>query len=363
MIKTSKTPPADIIRQVRRNCEISDARHAGMYSICGLALRLRDLYKWEKRLDPWEEKEPSEVLDWIGEKEALWEGVADEDFGEITVSGTRFDPFQTDRINAALRDFGLYYGAGYVHGMKPTFFLADLEEKREIDGCRLRVLSREHARDLLTVPAMSGNGTIIFRQESAALFLWDKMSYINKSGLPALRFALDRCGITDSLPQTLRREFEKVFSNAKNVFVFHEVGEVRDTVFDIGIFHEILGTFAGTPVELLARSVKDLLADTNEFGTLGKLVSSENEAGLGFYTAFVEGFGKTLFPQIRPAFSDFAATGNWEFIKRATAEGFSTARRLAENMTGIFVSAKAKNDFEPARKEIEEKLVNPLLNQ
>ncbi len=32
-----------IISQVLRNCSISDSQHAGLYSVCGLALRLRDL--------------------------------------------------------------------------------------------------------------------------------------------------------------------------------------------------------------------------------------------------------------------------------------------------------------------------------
>ena len=50
---------------VRYNCNVSDARHAGSYSICGLALRLRDLYKWENELDPWIEKDAAQVLDWI----------------------------------------------------------------------------------------------------------------------------------------------------------------------------------------------------------------------------------------------------------------------------------------------------------
>ena len=57
-----------IISQVLRNCSISDSRHAGLYSVCGLALRLRDLYKWEKRLDPWVEEDSSKILEWIGEK-------------------------------------------------------------------------------------------------------------------------------------------------------------------------------------------------------------------------------------------------------------------------------------------------------
>jgi hypothetical protein len=33
-----------LIRQIQRNCDISDAQHGGVFSVCGLALRLRDLY-------------------------------------------------------------------------------------------------------------------------------------------------------------------------------------------------------------------------------------------------------------------------------------------------------------------------------
>ena len=62
----------DITRQVQNNCDTSDAQHAGLYSTCGLALRLRDLYKWENRLNPWEEKDTSQILDWIGDKEQTW---------------------------------------------------------------------------------------------------------------------------------------------------------------------------------------------------------------------------------------------------------------------------------------------------
>jgi hypothetical protein len=52
--------------QVQANCDISDAIHAGVFSICGLALRMRDLYKREKRLPLWKEKAAEDILDWIG---------------------------------------------------------------------------------------------------------------------------------------------------------------------------------------------------------------------------------------------------------------------------------------------------------
>ena len=69
-------------RQVLKNCEISDAQHAGLFSICGLALRLRDLYKWENELNPWEEKDSSEILDWIAAKEQLWEKLGEKKIRE-----------------------------------------------------------------------------------------------------------------------------------------------------------------------------------------------------------------------------------------------------------------------------------------
>ena len=142
-----------ITSQVLQNCDISDSRHAGVYSVCGLALRLRDMYKWENGLDPWVEKDSSEILDWIGDREEKWDSLADEDFEEITVLGTPYDPFDTRAINAVIEPQGLLYGAGYAHSLKPTFFLAALEEKKKVDGHTIYVLGRELARDLFTTPA------------------------------------------------------------------------------------------------------------------------------------------------------------------------------------------------------------------
>ena len=101
-----------IISQVLRNCSISDSRHAGLYSVCGLALRLRDPYKWERGLDPWVEEASSKILEWIGEKEEKWEKLSEDDFGEIEFLGTEYDPFDAKGINALLEPHGLFYGAG-----------------------------------------------------------------------------------------------------------------------------------------------------------------------------------------------------------------------------------------------------------
>lgn len=39
--------------QVARNCLVADAHRWGYFSLCGLLLRLRDLYKREAGLEPW----------------------------------------------------------------------------------------------------------------------------------------------------------------------------------------------------------------------------------------------------------------------------------------------------------------------
>ena len=62
-----------VVNQVLNNCDISDAANAGLYTVCGLALRLRDLYKWEKGLVPWDERDSSEILEWIEQKENRWD--------------------------------------------------------------------------------------------------------------------------------------------------------------------------------------------------------------------------------------------------------------------------------------------------
>ena len=107
--------------QVLHNCDIADAQHAGLYSICGLALRLRDLYKWEKGLAPWIEKDSTKILEWIEAKEDKWEDYPEDGFNELTIDGEKFDPFDTIGINAILEPHQMFYGAGYARSLKPTF--------------------------------------------------------------------------------------------------------------------------------------------------------------------------------------------------------------------------------------------------
>jgi len=346
-----------LTRQVLQNCDISDAYHAGLYSICGLALRLRDLYKWEKQLPPWEERDSSEILDWIETKENRWESFAENDYKELFLCGKIFDPFDSDGVNAVLKPHNIYYGAGYAHSLKPTFFLAIIENKTRSNGYKIYTLGRELARDLLTIPAMSQNDNVLLRQESANLFLWDKIFYIKKSGRYALNFGLEHLGITEKDPTMLRQNLPEIFAAVKDTYIYHELGEIQDATFDRESWREMVAAFPFSPVEFIARAVKDLLADTNKYGTLHHIIQKRQTAGLAFYVAFIDGLAKEFFPQISIAFQMFVKSGDWGIIEQAVEDGNQTVQKYTMLLLDIYRDGVKKDNLDWAEAEIQKRLL------
>lgn len=345
-----------LVRQVRRNCDISDARHAGLYSICGLALRLRDLYKWQQGLNPWEEHDSKRVLAWIGDKEDLWEGLQETPYLEIAVNGKRFDPFDTLEINQVLSPHGIFYGAGYAFRLKPTFFLARIEKRETLHGYRVHTLGRELARDLLTLPAIAQDGGVLVRRHSARLYLWDQMTYLKKSGRPALKYALATCGVDDIQPQTLRHHLSTVFAAQHDTYVRHEIGELADTVFDVHLWREIVAAFPHSPIELFVRAVKDLLADTHPLGPLHHIVQGQRQTALGLYVAFIDGLSKELFPQIITGFERYVSGQNWDHIREAVSSGHETARRYADLIVDIYRTGRQEHDLQWTARQLNQRL-------
>ena len=346
-----------LTRQVLQNCDISDAYHAGLYSICGLALRLRDLYKWEKQLPPWEERDSSEILDWIEAKETRWEALAENEYTEISLFGQSYDPFDSDGINAVLEPHNFYYGAGYAHSLKPTFFLAEIDNITRSNGFNIYTLGRELARDLLTIPAMSQNDSVLLRQASANLFLWDKLFYIKKSGRPALNFALDNLGIADRDATLLRQHLPDIFRAVKDTYIYHELGEIQDTTFDRQSWREMVAAFPFSPVEFIARALKDLLADTNEYGTLHHIIQQRQTAGLAFYVAFIDGLAKEFFPEIADAFQAFTVSEDWQIIEQAVAAGYQNAQQHTRLILDVFREGANKDNLQWAEKEIQQRVL------
>ena len=329
-----------IIKQVLNNCRISDARHAGIYSICGLAMRLRDLFKWEHDLPPWVEKDSSQVLAWIGEMEELWENLAEQDYADIRIGESAYEPFDTAGINKSLNRQNLFYGAGYAHSMKPSFLLAQIHRIEKQTSWQVIRLGREYARDLLTLPAFTQDNQVVVRAEAARMYLWDQMLYISRSARPALEFTLEKEGIRERKPEALHADLHRLSRIYERVLIQHEIGEMEESVFPGDLWREILAAYPHTAIEYLARTLKDLLADTGRKGLLNQLAEEKNEKGFGLYLAFRQGLSKALFPELQTAFEAFRKDGRWAHVLDARARGFKTARAYALEICDLFCKGR-----------------------
>jgi hypothetical protein len=351
----------ELTRHIRRNCDISDARHGGVFSVCGLALRLRDLFKWERGLGFWEEGDPAEVLDWIGAREEYWETLADSDYAALCMSGRSWEPFDAAGVNSVLSPLGVYYGAGYARGLKPTFFLAAVEDRRQIEGCSVFFLGREMARDLQTLPALSQGRTILLRRESAHRFLWDQIAYAAPSARRALRVAMHACNITDHRPAALLRDFHKLLTVQESIHLRHELGEICETEFSRHIWQELIAAFPLTRVELLTRHVKDLLADTHAAGTLRWILQTRSMAGLALYVAFADRVTQALFPELTGCLEAVLRQEDWAAVSQAVDAGHSAAKGYAAAITEILYDGKRRNDLAGVEARIERHLGACLL--
>lgn len=342
------------------NCDIADAQHSGFYSLCGLVLRLRNLYKWEKGLKPWQEDTVARVSDWIDRKETCWETLTGAQFEKLSFDEKQFDPLDADGINAHLGPLGACYGSGYAHFLKPTFFLAKIEKQKMVNGFPVYILGDEYARDLFTTPALSQNGQIFVRQAAARFWLWDQISYVKQSGRQPLNYALAAYDIAAPTDIRLRNMFNAIVEEQTVTYLYHELGELADETFETGIWHAIIAAFPFSPIEMLTRTLKDILADTHPDGTLAHLIQHRKAAAFGFYVAFRESFTQKLFPELDRAFKRFIKDGDWRILEEARQNGRLQTNKQVKTLTSIFHEGRKQADMEKARRTIEAELLAPI---
>lgn len=324
----------ELLPQVRRNCLISDARFWGYYSVCGLLLRLRSLYMFEKGISPGGRTERADVLRWIEKTEALWDEMKDRDFTPIRVNSTEFDPFDAESINRAVSEHGLLYCAGYGMYLKPVFFISDLDSTETIGGLRVFTAGKEYARDLSIHPAMLQAHTVIARKYATLVLICEKFEEFRaQKGAGALGMAFSSYGITGS---SSALELEKVAEGELRTFIHHEIGEALETEKTGNLWTRMLSQVAHRKASFFIRSVKDTLADTSEKGMLRNIIDERKTGSLAFYVASLSGFRKTLGIEVDRAFREFAETGNWEVIESARARCYSKTMETAAELLALY---------------------------
>lgn len=329
---------SNLIETVRRNCDISDARDNGIYSICTLVLKLRNRYKWEKGIEPWQEPEPGELLDWIEARENYWEAIAAEEYAFLTTGEVRADPWDIETVNAVLADSGLIYGAGYGRSMKAIFFLAEMLHQESVDGCPVLLLGREWATELARPFAMLQGEQIIIRRAPLRYFFWDHIMDLRASCRSPIMHALQQHGVADNgdpVPERIAAGLERIVDAEIPIFIRHEIGELRESILDSATLKVIISRFPHSAIEFVGRTLKDILADTHPDGMIPFIISEKREASLAFYVGFLDGVRKLLFPEITPAFARFLVERDWQAIEKARRACRNRLQHLAERMRTI----------------------------
>jgi len=328
LIKLSET--------VQRNCHISDAFHAGNYSMCTFLLKMREYYRWEQKI-PLSQPLPKDKLGtWLVDRESSWEEITsqnpNEEYLPLEINNAELDPFDSTKINEQLQKDGLVYSSGFGLFNKPHFFLGQLKNKEIIDQHTLTISAREYARDLTAPPAMLQGKNIYIRQESVRRFIWEKIEewqWKKISGIP-MAHVIKLYGETENIETLL----DLMVEQETNAMFYHEIGEIKAGKLLGKQWQEMLISIAQSKAEILSRAVRDLLADC--IHTLPTLLTQNHAASLHFYFANFSGVRKTLFPEAYEAYNSWVESGNTDALYDICKTGKKRWHKKAQEILMLY---------------------------
>ncbi len=327
----------DLARDIKFNCDVSDAGYWGYFSICGLLLRYRDLYRSERGLKPWSDIKREEIASWISAKEARWPDLERQGFRDLTIDGKRYGPFAVQEINGALGEQGLVYGAGYGMYMKPTFFLAELKAARTIEGFTVFTSGREIVRDLFTSAGMFQERSIFLRLDPLQSLLAFKLSEMKMSArrISAAQDAFAQYGLSGGgiIDPVFERRIEDVAARYAEVILLHELAEAREAIPE---WKELLAAAGDRMGELFLRAVKDLIADTAERGPLKSIIDLRDQGALSLLFGLMDGYTRSLSPELRNGYDKFLQTRDWETLDEIRIKSYRRFTALREKILELY---------------------------
>lgn len=316
---------------VQRNCHLTDALHASNYSLCIYLLKMREYYRWEHRLPFSEPLQKHLVGDWLSEREQLWERIAESAYEPLLIDGQQFDPFDTQRINQLLNEKGLIYSGGLGNHCHPHFFLGKLHQRQQQEEYQVLISSTEHARDLTAPPAMSLDKTIFIRRESLRRMIWERLEEWRwNRGEGAMSRALGHYNFDSHLQESL----EAMTDVEADTLLLHEIGEIEAGKLLGENWHEMLASLPRSSAELMARAVRDHLADC--ISTLPALLEQSNHAPLHFYFGNFKGMRREIFPGLMNAYQQWADNGTLEPLQNMVEAGCKQWQDLAKQLLVLF---------------------------
>lgn len=330
-----KSNLAQLTDAVQRNCDISDARHAGDYGLCTFLLKMREYYRWENEL-PFSHPLPrTDLGEWLQAREQQWQGIEDQAFAPLPLASGELDPFDCAAANRALLPQGFVYSAGYGRFQKPVFFLGKLLRTEQRAGCTILISSCEYARELAAPPAMLRGRTVFVREESVRRYLWEKIEEwrLRKQG-NAMARALATYGFAADTEAALAR----IAGNETETMILHELGEAMAGELLGAAWGEMAAAVSRSRAEPVARAVRDLLADC--LSTLPVLLERAALPALHLYFATFDAPRRQLFPQALAAYEQFSRSGDLGALRLVVQEGKERWLATAQGLLALAPAAR-----------------------
>lgn len=316
-----------LLSAVQKNCHITDALHAGDYTLCVYLLKMREYYRWEKGFSFSTALSPADVGNWLREREQFWESLEHETFVDLPVNGDQYDPFDSDTLNRILNPAGFVYSAGMGQQGRPHFFLGRLEQQQTREDFTLLISADEYARDLAAPPAMAQGRTIFVRRESLRRMIWEKIEEWRwNTPDNAMGRAIHCYNFDDDTDAALHEMTEHQIDTV----LLHEIGEVMAGAILGPAWEEMLADLPRSRAELSLRAVRDNLADS--LSTLPQLIDGQNHAQIHFFFATLTPLRKALAPRLLQSYDDWLAHGTLQPLTDYCTSAQSHWRSVTERI-------------------------------
>lgn len=329
------------VADVQANCDIADARHAADLPLCSYLLQMREFYRWASDR-PFGAPLPRDAVgNWIAAREALWEPLQDQPFRRPVIDDTDFDPFDAPAINAALAPHGLLYGAGLAGARRPVFFVAALHGRGNREGAEIVIGERELARGLLALPAAladeHGRPQVVLRRDAIARWCWQRYEAyaLRPDRAGAFGHVVAGLGLDGDLDAALPRWVDLQAELA----LLHEVGELRVGRRLGPAWGEMLLALPTRRGELLARALRDQLADLT--CTLPALLERDEALALHAWFATYEGLREQLFPGLEVAYRAWCSGDAGVTLREACRRGRTHFEALAAAVLALHAQGDA----------------------
>jgi hypothetical protein len=337
----------DLIRQVKHNSNISDAKFWGYYSPCGFLLSMRELYFHEKNVEPYLSPNNQHIISWIAEREAMWQLIESEDYSNLTIENKEINPFDIKKVNSLLLKEGLLYDGGFGLLKKPIFSLSRIQQRKRIKNIDIWLTQKYICRGLSAPVALSVNNMIILNQDVLNRLLYYKfLDWQSKksASISDDYFQSFHIAKGEKPSAELFEKIKKMAESAEDILISHEMGEIHEGSQDDN-WKEIIFDSQDRVTEFNLRAIQDILADTSEMGALRLIAERRDMLLLTAYIVLMDEMRRKLFPEIILAYDELKKDGKWQKINMVRKTGYQNATALKKRIAKSYLKRKQIKDI------------------